>query len=102
MLCYLKLLQTCRITLRDLMKHQWLSVKHLDAEAICKEMESRWGSTSSTLHKPHPQVIAHKLLGGVDQATLRQSLTRGDSDQLVHIITYSCDITSDHVIQICI
>lgn len=93
---------TCRITLRDLMKHQWLSVKHLDAEAICKEMESRWGSTSSTLHKPHPQVIAHKLLGGVDQATLRQSLTRGDSDQLVHIITYSCDITSDHVIQICI
>ena len=44
----------------------------------------RWPYTANNLHQPHPQIVGHKLLGGVDQATLRQSLTRGDSDELVH------------------
>jgi len=48
-------------------------------------MLHRWSSDGNTLHQPHPQIVTHKLLGGVDQATLRQSLTRGDSDQLVII-----------------
>ena len=57
-------------------------------------------STDSTLHKPLPQVVAHKLLGGVDQATLRQSLTRGDSDQLrsTHTNASNCDITCDDLL----
>lgn len=35
-------LQSCRITLRDIMKHHWLSVKRPSAEAVCKEMQSRY------------------------------------------------------------
>lgn len=89
---------TCRITLRDVMKHHWLSVKYLSPEAICKEMESRWSNTGNTLHQPRPQVVAHKLLGGVDQATLRQSLSRGDNNQ------YASDsevwLLSDDVLQL--
>ena len=46
-------------------------------------MLHRWPNTGNIMHQPRPQVVAHKLLGGVDQATLRQSLSRGDSDQLV-------------------
>lgn len=48
----------------------------------------------NTSHQPHPQVVAHKLLGGVDQATLRQSISRGDSDQLVD--TDTCSDTAVH------
>ena len=46
----------------------------------------RWSNTGNTLHQPRPQVVAHKLLGGVDQATLRHGLSHGDSNQLVYII----------------
>ncbi|XP_065912428.1 uncharacterized protein [Dysidea avara] len=90
---------SCRISLRYIMKHRWLSFSRLNGEAVCKEMESRCPNLGDALlHQPHPQVVAHKLLGGVDQATLRQSLSRGESHQ------YATDgevwVWSDEVLQL--
>ena len=66
--------------------HAYACVVHAHILYVYMCMLHRWSNTGNTLHQPHPQVVAHKLLGGVDQATLRQSLSRGDSNQLVYIM----------------
>ena len=83
-----------RCTLRDIARHPWLlSREQLTPDEVTTQMKSRWASfrnqdifihLSLSVRCPtgvhpnkeaSPRVVTSKLLGGVDQASLRLSLT---------------------------
>lgn len=68
-----------RVVVRDLARHPWVSGTRLSPEDIVNLMRERTPSGIVTSQHASPSIVASKLLGGVDQAALRQSLSsRGD------------------------
>jgi serine/threonine protein kinase len=70
------LLPSYRCTLRDIARHPWLvSKSHLTPDEVMRHMRARCPSGIQTSKEASPRVVTSKLLGGVDQASLRLSLT---------------------------
>lgn len=76
------LVPSLRCSIRDMLVHPWVSDGiRLTPSEIKIQMESRCPSTIHAYKQANPHVVECKLMGAVDLATLRQSITRSGAQE---------------------
>ena len=94
------LLPSFRCTLRDIARHPWLlSRQQLTPDEITGHMKSRCPTGVHTNREASPRVVTGKLLGGVDQASLRLSLSANPSTPVythTHTLSHTNKQTHTH------
>lgn len=94
--CIFVLSPSHRILLRDLVRHPWISSSsRLSPDEIVTFMRNRTPSSIVTAQNASPSIMANKLLGGVDQAALRQSLSAHRTTGNLQATTASPEYLSD-------
>jgi serine/threonine protein kinase len=91
-----------RCTLRDIARHPWLlSREQLTPDEVTTQMKSRCPTSVHPNKEASPRVVTSKLLGGVDQASLRLSITSNSKTKESDYLTDSeLWVMSDETIQL--
>ncbi|XP_019864502.1 PREDICTED: uncharacterized protein LOC100641450 isoform X1 [Amphimedon queenslandica] len=72
-----------RITLRDILRHPWVTMEDgMSPDIIKMEMENRCPSAIRMSRDASPLLVGSKLLGGVDRVVLRESLSGANKEDI--------------------